>query len=189
MNKLDPELSPWQDLALIAASTTFYSFAFTVGVELWQLAAYLMVCGILVGKNGWLVSLRSLTYGKSWLLGLGIPSVVMIPAGILLSGGDKQDSQLTMVSILLLILLACGEEFAVRLSLTRTLGNRFGIAFGIGISALIFGLLHYPGSGSWMAVALTTAGGVIYGISYFYGKSIVVPIVLHVLNNLCMELI
>lgn len=176
-------------MALVAVSVAFYAYAFSVGIELWHLAAYLLTCVILVGKKGWIASLLPLNDAKAWLMGLAIPATIMIPAGILLSANPTEEVLFTMQSFTLLVFLACGEEFAIRLSIARPLGNRFGVAFGIGFSALLFGLLHYPGSGSWMAVTLTTAGGVIYGISYFLGRSIIFPVALHILNNLCMELI
>lgn len=56
--------------------------------------------------------------------------------------------------------------------------------FGLGISSLCFGVLHYSGSQHWSYVVWATVIGVVLGFSAIETRNLLVPIVAHVATNL-----
>lgn len=78
-------------------------------------------------------------------------------------------------------LVACGEEVIFRGILFRMIDERFGLWWALGISALIFGLVHIinPNASIWSSIAIAIEAGVLLGAAYKYSNSLCLPIGIH----------
>lgn len=84
-------------------------------------------------------------------------------------------------NLFLFILVACSEEVILRGILFRMIDERFGIWWALGISALVFGLLHImnPNATLWSSLAIAVEAGVLLAVVYKYSGSLWFPIGLH----------
>ncbi|MCL3780667.1 CPBP family intramembrane metalloprotease [Prolixibacteraceae bacterium JC049] len=76
---------------------------------------------------------------------------------------------------------AITEEILLRGILFRILEEKLGSYIALGISALVFGLLHLgnPNSSIIAALGLAVQAGVLLGATYIYSRSLWMPIALH----------
>ena len=76
---------------------------------------------------------------------------------------------------------AITEEILLRGILFRILEEKLGSYIALGISALVFGLLHLanPNSSLIAALGLAVQAGVLLGATYIYTRSLWMPIALH----------
>ncbi|MGM9739502.1 MAG: lysostaphin resistance A-like protein [Candidatus Cryptobacteroides sp.] len=86
-----------------------------------------------------------------------------------------------LVNLCFYFLVACGEEVIFRGIIFRMIDDRFGLWWALGISALIFGLVHIinPGASIWSSVAIAIEAGVLLGVAYKYTDSLIFPIGIH----------
>lgn len=84
---------------------------------------------------------------------------------------------ITLVGIALIP--ALGEELLFRGVIMNSLRSKTNVHNAIAISALVFALIHFNMTNFFYYFIL----GVILGYLYYWGRSIVFPILLHLLNN------
>jgi membrane protease YdiL (CAAX protease family) len=75
------------------------------------------------------------------------------------------------------------EEVLFRGLLLQVVGRRAGMAAGIALSSIVFGLAHFPGLGSdfpwWMSLLSATAAGLVLAQAYVLHGSLWVPMGIH----------
>ena len=89
------------------------------------------------------------------------------------------DASLLLTFFAIVIVAPLTEEFIFRGVLLHRWSSKWGVAIGITTSSVVFGLLHGD-----LFVAERISGAVIYALLYFKTQSLMVPIVLHTINNL-----
>jgi hypothetical protein len=78
-------------------------------------------------------------------------------------------------------LVAVGEEILFRGVLFRWIDEKWGFPWALGISALIFGLVHWanPGGTLWAGIAIAIEAGVLLGAAYKWSGTLWFPIGIH----------
>lgn len=74
------------------------------------------------------------------------------------------------------------EELLFRGIVLRQLLIRFGWIIALGLSGLLFGLVHFPGG--WAYVLVATLAGVLYGLAYLWTGRLLWAVMVHWLLNL-----
>src|SRR5262249_37950072 len=88
---------------------------------------------------------------------------------------------------LILLLLGCllpavGEEIFFRGFLGRALVARYGTTFGVGFTSILFGLVHIDP----ISIGVITILGLVLHVVYLCTKTLLAPILLHLLYNLAV---
>lgn len=104
------------------------------------------------------------------------------------SSGDSSRHLVTQVTaggglaVLFVGILAmpAAEELFFRGFLQTRLKAQYGIRVGISIQALCFAILHLTYDGSFFTY---WAFGMVFGLSFYYSKSLLAPLAAHMLNN------
>lgn len=99
-------------------------------------------------------------------------------------GSDTGTPEVTLMFIIVNILCtaivpAIGEEFIFRGAILGAL-KPYGEGFAIAMSAILFGLLH----GNLGQIPFAIAGGLFFGYLRVYSGTMILPIILHGINNL-----
>ena len=89
------------------------------------------------------------------------------------------NATILLTFITVVIIAPITEEFIFRGILLHRWSSKWGIAVGIVASSVLFGLVHGD-----IFIPERIFGGAIYAILYLKTKSLMVPIVLHAVNNL-----
>jgi hypothetical protein len=154
----------------------------TAGITLYAFKKYL---GLYVEDKARLSILRQMrTIGIGWLVSTVYFSTVM--ACLYLSGNYvvtsvqfNLDSQLCWLGIFLLV--GISEEIACRGIIFRLISDKWNVATGLVVSALLFGFLHIFNEGAtvWSSLALALNSGWLMAIAYAYHQTIWVPIGMH----------
>jgi len=154
----------------------------TAGITLYAFKKYL---GLYVEDKARLSILRQMhTLGIGWLVSTVYFSTVM--ACLYLSGNYvvtsvqfNLDSQLCWLGIFLLV--GISEEIACRGIIFRLISDKWNVATGLVVSALLFGFLHIFNEGAtvWASLAIALNSGWLMGIAYAYHRTIWVPIGMH----------
>jgi uncharacterized protein len=126
-------------------------------------AAYLVFAGLLIG-----LLLQSLTIfvmhlaGSYTITGFNSMNVLLIPLAMAISS-------------------SVFEELLIRGVLFRIMEQSLGSYAALGISALIFGLLHVsnPNSNIWIGLSLAIQAGLLLGAAFMVTRSLWVPIGIH----------
>ncbi len=84
--------------------------------------------------------------------------------------------------ILVALLTPIVEEIIFRRGLYKLLSGRIGFGLALTISSLLFGLVHFDGSGLGAVVATTIAGAVLV-LVYRWSDNLWVPIIMHMTVN------
>ena len=154
----------------------------TAGITLYAFKKYL---GLYVEDKARLSILRQMrTIGIGWLVSTVYFSTVM--ACLYLSGNYvvtsvqfNLDSQLCWLGIFLLV--GISEEIACRGIIFRLISDKWNVATGLVVSALLFGFLRLfnEGAAVWSSLALALNSGWLMAIAYAYHQTIWVPIGMH----------
>jgi len=154
----------------------------TAGITLYAFKKYL---GLYVEDKARLSILRQMhTLGIGWIVSTVYFSTVM--ACLYLSGNYvvtsvqfNLDSQLCWLGIFLLV--GISEEIACRGIIFRLISDKWNVATGLVVSALLFGFLHVFNEGAtvWASLAIALNSGWLMGIAYAYHQTIWVPIGMH----------
>ena len=154
----------------------------TAGITLYAFKKYL---GLYVEDKARLSILRQMhTLGIGWIVSTVYFSTVM--ACLYLSGNYvvtsvqfNLDSQLCWLGIFLLV--GTSEEIACRGIIFRLISDKWNVATGLVVSALLFGFLHVFNEGAtvWASLAIALNSGWLMGIAYAYHQTIWVPIGMH----------
>ena len=154
----------------------------TAGITLYAFKKYL---GRYVEDKARLSILRQMhTLGIGWIVSTVYFSTVM--ACLYLSGNYvvtsvqfNLDSQLCWLGIFLLV--GISEEIACRGIIFRLISDKWNVATGLVVSALLFGFLHVFNEGAtvWASLAIALNSGWLMGIAYAYHQTIWVPIGMH----------
>ena len=154
----------------------------TAGITLYAFKKYL---GLYVEDKARLSILRQMhTIGIGWLVSTVYFSTVM--ACLYLSGNYvvtsvqfNLDSQLCWLGIFLLV--GISEEIACRGIIFRLISDKWNVATGLVVSALLFGFLHVFNEGAtvWASLAIALNSGWLMGIAYAYHQTIWVPVGMH----------
>ena len=78
-------------------------------------------------------------------------------------------------------LVAVGEEVIFRGVLFRWIDQKWGFPVALGVSALLFGLVHWsnPGGTLWSSVAIAVEAGLLLGAAYKWSGTLWLPIGIH----------
>jgi len=154
----------------------------TAGITLYAFKKYL---GLYVEDKARLSILRQMhTLGIGWIVSTVYFSTVM--ACLYLSGNYvvtsvqfNLDSQLCWLGIFLLV--GISEEIACRGIIFRLISDKWNVATGLVVSALLFGFLHVFNEGAtvWASLAIALNSGWLMGIAYAYHQTIWVPVGMH----------
>jgi hypothetical protein len=154
----------------------------TAGITLYAFKKYL---GLYVEDKARLSILRQMhTLGIGWIVSTVYFSTVM--ACLYLSGNYvvtsvqfNLDSQLCWLGIFLLV--GISEEIACRGIIFRLISDKWNVATGLVVSALLFGFLHVFNEGAtvWASLTIALNSGWLMGIAYAYHQTIWVPIGMH----------
>lgn len=122
--------------------------------------------------------------GLGLLIGLGFFVLVV---GIMMLAGAYHisdwifDWKVLLGHFVWFLLVAVGEEIIFRGVLFRWIDERFGFWWAIGISALIFGLVHWmnPNGTLWAGIAIAIEAGLLLGAAYKWSGTLWLPIGIH----------
>ena len=119
-------------------------------------------------------------------LGIGLGYFCVVTGIMALLGGysivDVGDSARELVGAFgLFSIVAVGEEIMFRGVLFRWIDEKWGFWWAIGISALVFGLIHItnPGGTLWSSIAIAIEAGLLLGAAYKWSGTLWVPIGIH----------
>lgn len=96
---------------------------------------------------------------------------------VIIFPNDERGYLITIIGIALIP--AIGEEFLFRGVIMNSLKEKISVHNAIAISAVIFAVIHFNFTNFFYYFTL----GVILGYLYYWGRSIVFPILLHFINN------
>jgi len=125
--------------------------------------------------------------GIAWSLALGLVTGIFI----LMSGYSRAGLFARGHTGMLMVFTTCvsgplAEELFFR-GLIYAWMRRFSFVFAVLISALVFALSHGTASPSLFFIpALPLAGGIIFAMAFERSKSLMGPLVIHVLGNFCV---
>ncbi|MBF0468337.1 MAG: CPBP family intramembrane metalloprotease [Desulfamplus sp.] len=81
------------------------------------------------------------------------------------------------------------EEFFFR-GFLYSCFRRYGVWISIFLSTLLFALCHMPEGGTFSSISnippIPLTGGVVFGLSYEYSKSLAAPVIIHALGNMAI---
>lgn len=165
-----------------------------------EILAYMGVTAVLllVVAKVWLhfreVSLLPLSWtgwALPWALGIGLAITLASAIIYRLWPAYRQSADFYLALVLkplewpdliwLGLLPGLSEELLFRGVMLSDLGLN---VFGLVVSSLLFGILHFSGYQQWPYVAWATAVGLLLGASVLLTGNLLVPIVAHVLTNL-----
>lgn len=154
----------------------------------------LFVLRLIVGRN-WArrVALRLPSWQHVALVLLGLPGLIVVAVGVdglarrVLPGFGSLDQAMDMFEHwnLPLAVLAVGlgpgiaEELWFRAFMGRGLVGRFGVVGGVLLTSMFFGIVHVEPHHAVSAGTL----GIFLHLSYLATRSLLIPIMLHVVNN------
>ncbi len=132
-----------------------------------------LFCGMLVG----------------FCAGLGILFSTSFP-GFLMSAGTGFEDPITLFLgfIAAVFIAPVAEELMFRGVLFNRLKIRMGAPFGIVVSSIIFGSLHFYGAGPFMHVITASIFGMLMCVFYMKYDNILMNIAVHFLGNLLVYL-
>lgn len=139
-------------------------------------------------EKQWRWDLLTRKAGKNLLLGIAIGfAFFVVVTGLLYVTGCYSARYAAphwsymIVNLCFFFLVACSEEVIFRGIIFRQLDDRFGMWWALGISALIFGLVHIFNANAslWSSVAIAIEAGVLLGAAYKYSNSLGLPIGIH----------
>lgn len=125
-----------------------------------------------------------ITYSISFNL---IINILPIPASLLGNTtklGIASQSNLAFYILSILIIAPIVEEFAFRGIIMTKLKKEYSSIVAIMISAILFGLIHLM-TGSILIVLFAIIGGIIFALSYEKTGTLFVPIIVHIVGNIC----
>lgn len=125
-----------------------------------------------------------ITYSISFNL---IINILPIPASLLGNTtklGIASQSNLAFYILSILIIAPIVEEFAFRGIIMTKLKKEYSSIVAIMISAILFGLIHIM-TGSILIVLFAIIGGIIFALSYEKTGTLFVPIIVHIVGNIC----
>ena len=78
-------------------------------------------------------------------------------------------------------IVAVGEEILFRGVLFRWIDGKWGFGWALGVSAVVFGMLHItnPGATLWSSAAIAIEAGVLLGAAYKWSGTLWLPIGIH----------
>lgn len=122
--------------------------------------------------------------GLGLAVGLGF---FMVVVGVMMLAGAYRvvDFGNSVISILnafsMFLIVAIGEEVMFRGVLFRWIDERWGFWWAIGISALVFGLVHITNNNAtlWASIAIALEAGVLLGAAYKWAGTLWFPIGIH----------
>lgn len=117
-------------------------------------------------------------------VGLGFFIVVvgiMIALGLYRADSVKPCWKELADAFFLFLVVAVGEEIMFRGIIFRWIDERFGFWWAMGISGLIFGLVHLTNQNAtlWAAIAIALEAGLLLGAAYKWAGSLWFPIGIH----------
>ncbi|MCU0523750.1 MAG: CPBP family intramembrane metalloprotease [Elainella sp. Prado103] len=124
-----------------------------------------------------------------WGVGLGITAASSLLYRLWAAYRQSADYYLELVItplalpdlIWLGLLPGLSEELLFRGVMLPAIGLTW---FGLAISSLCFGILHFSGSQHWSYVVWASVIGAVLGLSAIYSGNLLVPIVAHITTNL-----
>lgn len=132
-----------------------------------------------------LLANRRRSGGLAPALGIGVATVALVLGTALAAGlvrfDPKWSATLGLFLLVNLLLTCVAEEALFRLLVQDPLAGRWGMACGVVLSALLFGLVH-AGGGPWM-VLLAGLTGLGAALAYAASGRIGVPILVHFAVN------
>jgi len=135
-----------------------------------------------LGRRG-----AALEFVSGWLLGTALFGVTML---ILWSMGAWTVVGMNPWSALAYplagsLMQGCGEEILLRAILFRIVEESLGSRIALGLSAVIFGLLHAfnPGATAISSIAIALSGGILLGAAFMYTRRLWLAIGLHAAWN------
>lgn len=117
-------------------------------------------------------------------IGLGyfcvVTGLMALLGGYTLTGWGASAKELVSMFCYFAI-VAVGEEIMFRGVLFRWIDEKWGFWWAIGISALVFGLIHItnPGGTLWSSIAIAIEAGLLLGAAYKWSGTLWVPIGIH----------
>lgn len=134
---------------------------------------------------------------KDFLLGFGLGAfLIILGFVILLSVGEFTVKELVLdvnellISVLIFILVAIGEELLIRGYVLRNLMISFNKYIALIVSSVLFSLMHIFNSNiDFFALSELFIAGLLLGISYVHTKNLWFPIGLHLSWNLFQSLL
>ena len=108
--------------------------------------------------------------------------LIMWLFGIYHFEGFGTDKPLGIVSAFFMFLMVgVGEEIIFRGVLFRWIDEKFGFAWALAVSSLLFGLIHIfqPGASWWSSLAIAVEAGLLLGATYKYSGTLWLPIGIH----------
>lgn len=119
-------------------------------------------------------------------LGIGLGYFCVVTGLMALFGGYRivgtGTNAMELVSMFgFFAIVAAGEEIIFRGVLFRWIDEKWGFWWAIGISALIFGIIHItnPGGTLWSSIAIAIEAGLLLGAAYKWSGTLWVPIGIH----------
>ena len=92
----------------------------------------------------------------------------------------KNGSNPVVICLLLLFLIGPAEEIFWRGFVQRNFTKNFGIVLSVGLTALIYTLVHLP-SFNFMLIMAAMVCGLFWGLLYYYNKNLLTVIISHAL--------
>jgi hypothetical protein len=122
--------------------------------------------------------------GLGLFTGFGFFAVVvgvMVLAGVYRMVDWSGEWQALITAFMMFLVVGVGEEIIFRGVLFRWIDERFGFWWAIGISALVFGLIHITNDNAtlWSSLAIALEAGVLLGAAYKWAGSLWLPIGIH----------
>ena len=169
--------------------------ALTFVSELLNIACYAFVVYVFYLSRGYHLSFAKikgkLSHKALWLLLMTIGAILVIEpfmaflleyvtvSPILVEMMDQAKAQPVAMFFVIVISAPVIEELMFRGVLLKGLSEKYGVKWGIILSALLFGLFHL----NWHQMLTATVVGLIYGWVATETKSVRYTILLHAMNN------
>lgn len=119
-------------------------------------------------------------------LGIGLVYFCVVTGCMALLGGYAITgwgaSAMELVSMFCYFaIVAVGEEIMFRGVLFRWIDEKWGFWWAIGVSALVFGIIHItnPGGTLWSSIAIAIEAGLLLGAAYKWSGTLWVPVGIH----------
>ena len=98
-------------------------------------------------------------------------------------GADRGGAYLLLSAVIVIVLAPICEETFFRGFFYRGLRNRFGVAGGVALIALVFGAIHYSGPDTLVLLPVLAVLGAIFCLMYELSGSLLPAVGLHTINN------
>lgn len=180
---------------MYAVAQTFTDF---IGLRWLQLAAYIVVSGVMLGLYALFVRwfekapAGDIPAGRilpETLKGLGLGAgyfcvlvLIMFAAGLYkIDAFGCADPVTLILAFFMFLMVAVGEEIIFRGVLFRWIDEKWGFAVALIVSSLLFGLMHIfqPGATMWSSIAIAVEAGLLLGAAYKYSRTLWLPIGIH----------